>query len=376
MLPIYSDVDINGYLAVDQARLNISASSTLDLPRTWAKVKGGFLTYNEPSSNITLPNGVDTCNILHINAYGANATECGITQIASSHTGHLYYRNGDTTGWWGSSESPKDKAAIWHELIDNNGGQTINGSLTIDWTEFRDKNTGDKISDRCAQLCGVTQLNKTNDTLTDDLNSLYTPHVYVNTKSATITNNDGINSYNYPLNKAGLLTVYNALQYGTTPEWGMDFPGVRGAIQTYMPHDKNIIARRAIVYHENTEVEWQPWHFFTPSTKLADYVEIGTWNGQTYGATMEIGQSCFIFVLVKGENQAFSQSINLRFPIGTTNDVPVYGGRFTGWYARTYGEDWTKNYTQYNNTAIDGEFNVQITSGATHIFMLYLIRVA
>lgn len=125
-------------------RSTINGTSITDTPQSsqgWGKVNTGFFSYKAPQGNgltfIKNPstNRNQSFNFIHINSFGTNDSDIGITQIGSTWTGpsaetgtgRLYYRVGNETGWFGQ----QGNNGKWRELIDNYGGQSIDGSLQI-----------------------------------------------------------------------------------------------------------------------------------------------------------------------------------------------------------------------------------------------------
>ena len=400
-IPFYGDVELNNnlsikgnvvgsltitettitkYLQIQQPRWNIGQKQypgLTDHPGSsttigWNRVPSGLFVYNDVDADvdqnkisfINKPGGANWFNMLHINGYSPDTIEhAGIMQIAGDFTGRLFFRNGNKNGWYNSPSI----IGGWREIIDNNGGQTINGDLTIaqqlqcpeglkvnNWTQIQDANN--------YTLHQTMLSTATYNEMTGDLNTKF-----AGTYGQFTTANTSVQNH-FPLYAAGMMHVIHTLSGNPqAPNSNINGANNKGATQIYYPNSGRGFFTRAKPWGWD---DFEDWCAHRPHNVLADYVYYkypGNGDDITVDLTgkIQVGQSVFIQAITEDAG-ALNYYVTLNLP-----------GSYIGWMCRTVAtSDHNKaQYKTYINEAITAGDSFLISGGAPHAFMMYLIRV-
>lgn len=361
-MDFYSDINCYGtirgaLLTVEKSIANLIPQAPqgdpIDTPNAWKTIPSQSLVYTATTNEIDQPDNKPGYNVLHINGYGSNSVTTAITQIAGRAAGRLYYRNGNVTGWYGSST---DLYNSWRELIDDSGGQVINGSLQLvgalnisNWNGIKliDNNGGYTLQQSALLTYGDAAYS-------GDLNS-----AFAGTYSQGTSANCTLEKH-YPLKTAGLCHVIHSIS--SSPSSSTSSTNNKGVTQIYYPHTGSGFFTRSKPYGQST---FNNWCVHSPHNILADHIYLYAYDKGTTkkinGSQVDVGESVSIICLASAETV---DNTKLEF----TN----FAGKYIGWWSRTY--EGSVGYTgKLINEAFPNDFT--ISQGATHIFMSYFIRV-
>lgn len=333
------------------------------LVKAWGKVDTQYIVYTSTPDNLDAPDTTHPYNVLHLNGLGSTASSSIITQIAGVSTGRLYYRNGNQVGWYGTTQSSDNS---WRELIDNNGGQSIEGSLEVDTLKFDQIQSDNSLSsiqldgfalcDFILSGCGGSGLlsgANENGSKDKNINTYTKPGTYLmNVARGTI-------SKGYPLEGAcGLLMVIAPLS--STPSYSNY---VRQYFMT--PFSYKTFVR----YTQSGQSGWSTWQLIQDSKPTRHVVD------QHISAdaflkmdTMAIGEDIEVDLIYAGDDG--TDTVSLYWG---TNKSAV-GGKWSGWYANTYDSSTTVR-TYINNAALPTT-GFTWSKGATQCVKAHLWRTA
>ena len=368
-MDFFSNIFCHGTLVSNKLRIKHAADNIVPqlptseeayidepFPGSWGQIETQHIVYTSEPQNVDAPSEYYQYNLLHLNGLGTdNTTSSIITQIAGVANGRLYYRNGNQNGWYASG---KQFASAWRELIDDNGGQTINGELFVEKVQIHNSQGGYNPLHNLMITSTAFHILRDGDGLTLDGIGQGGSYGIFESKLAL--------GKQAPVNEAGTCILQRLVSQSAIGERATDDGA--GIMQTYYALSSPAFWQRRMAYHypANGTRDWSDWYVFCPTPKNC-VINRNSTVGSSSTYTVDGSQ----YTILIGD----CIHVKLyRSASGTGNSYLKFAnmpGTYSGYLFSTYG------YPSFKcaiNASINTDDNTKICfseGGAHHIEVLY-----